>query len=79
MNLVKPMLAVSGQPFNSPEWIFEPKIERHQLPAGGILKRLNSVYLPGTRSQNWIMFRILEFSLGLLQKKTEGWTIAWRK
>jgi len=27
MNLVKPMLAVSGQPFNSPEWIFEPKID----------------------------------------------------
>jgi DNA ligase D-like protein (predicted ligase) len=27
MNPVKPMLAVSGQPFNSPEWIFEPKID----------------------------------------------------
>jgi ATP-dependent DNA ligase len=27
MNLVKPMLAVSGRPFNSPEWIFEPKID----------------------------------------------------
>ena len=27
MNLVKPMLAVSGQPFNSPEWIYEPKID----------------------------------------------------
>jgi DNA ligase D-like protein (predicted ligase) len=27
MNPVKPMLAVSGQPFNSAEWIFEPKID----------------------------------------------------
>jgi len=27
MNPIKPMLAVSGQPFNSPEWIFEPKID----------------------------------------------------
>jgi len=27
MNPVKPMLAASGQPFNSTEWIFEPKID----------------------------------------------------
>ncbi len=27
MHPVKPMLAVSGQPFNSAEWIFEPKID----------------------------------------------------
>lgn len=27
MNPVKPMLAVSGQPFNSAGWIFEPKID----------------------------------------------------
>ena len=27
MNPVKPMLAVSGQPFNSEGWIFEPKID----------------------------------------------------
>jgi DNA ligase D-like protein (predicted ligase) len=27
MNPVKPMLAVSGRPFNSAEWIFEPKID----------------------------------------------------
>lgn len=27
MNLVKPMLAASGQPFNSEGWIFEPKID----------------------------------------------------
>jgi DNA ligase D-like protein (predicted ligase) len=27
MPLVKPMLAVSGQPFSSAEWIFEPKID----------------------------------------------------
>jgi DNA ligase D-like protein (predicted ligase) len=27
MNQVKPMLAVSGQPFSSAEWIFEPKID----------------------------------------------------
>ncbi|MGV8174803.1 MAG: non-homologous end-joining DNA ligase, partial [Methanothrix sp.] len=24
---IKPMLAVSGQPFDSPDWIFEPKID----------------------------------------------------
>jgi DNA ligase D-like protein (predicted ligase) len=27
INSLKPMLAVSGVPFNSPEWIFEPKID----------------------------------------------------
>ena len=27
MNPVKPMLAVSGQPFDSAEWVFEPKID----------------------------------------------------
>ncbi|MGV8126441.1 MAG: non-homologous end-joining DNA ligase [Methanothrix sp.] len=27
LSLPKPMLAVSGQPFDSPDWIFEPKID----------------------------------------------------
>lgn len=27
MNAIKPMLAVSGHPFNSKDWIFEPKID----------------------------------------------------
>ena len=27
MKSIKPMLAASGLPFNSPDWIFEPKID----------------------------------------------------
>ena len=34
MNPVKPMLAVSGQPFNSEGWIFEPKIDGTRCLAG---------------------------------------------
>ena len=41
MNPVKPMLAVSGQPFNSAKWIFEPKIDGTRCLAkvakGGVL------------------------------------------
>ena len=54
MNPVKPMLAVSGQPFNSPEWIFEPKIDGTrclaEVTSSGVRLYNRRLFAPGQLS-----------------------------
>ena len=63
MNPVKPMLAVSGQPFNSEGWIFEPKIDGTRCIA--------EVSSSGVRLHNRRLFEITyrypELALALAQ------------